>query len=288
MPLIDDFSYQLGDGGVILNPDALTTPFVDIEKVVGLDNAPIRTTERDHEGTDGGYMDAELEKGRPIVLQGMAYVNDSEQVETFLDTLKENWAPSRSPVPFYLKKPGLVERVLFVKPLGCQYDVDSLRRVGCTAIQFSAYAEDPRIYTSTPVNENMTLGAITGDGFGFPLGFPFGFGVAPSTDDGSWFYNLGNRATPVVFTISGPVDTPRIINETASKTLKFNIVLATDEFLVVDTQARTVLLGGTANRRNTLEVGDWFFFQKGENFIRFRANAITAATLNVRYYHAWR
>lgn len=288
MPLTDDFSFMLTDTGVVLNTDDITPPFVDITMIRGLDSAPIRTTERDHEGTDGGFMDAELEKGRPIILEGMAYVNDGATVETFLDQLKENWAPRRIAVPLYVKKPGVPERVLFVKPLGVRYDIDAMRRVGCTNIQFQAFAEDPRIYTGELVSENMSLGAIAGDGFGFPFGFPFGFGTLPSTDDGRFFENLGNRSTPVVFTISGPVTTPIILNETAGRELKFNITLAVDETLVIDTAARTVLLNGSVNRRNALEDGNWFFFQKGMTFIRFRAATMTSANLNVQYRHAWR
>src|SRR5687768_9358567 len=104
MALTDEFSYQLGDAGIILNPDSLSTPFVDITRVTGLDSPPFRTTERDHEGTDGGFMDAEYEKGRPIILEGLAYANGSE-LESFLDDLKANFAPSRTLLPFYFKKP---------------------------------------------------------------------------------------------------------------------------------------------------------------------------------------
>lgn len=287
MALTEDFTYKLGDTGVVLNPDDITPPFVDITTLRGFDSAPIRTTERDHEGTDGGFMDAEFEKGRPIFLEGMAYA-DGLSVETFLDSLKENWAPSRTLVPLYFKKPGIDERLFFVKPLGCRYDVEQIRRVGCTNIQFEAYAEDPRAYGSVLQSTPIDLGATVGDGFGFPLGFPFGFGSLPSTDDGVYVENLGNRPAPVRFTISGPVTTPRIINDTLSKELKFNITLAADETLVVDTQYRSVLLNGTVNRRTVLEEPNWFFLQKGLNFIRYRAALDSASSMIIEYRHAWR
>jgi hypothetical protein len=285
--LTDDFSYRLGDAGFILNPDDITPPFVDITDVRGFDNAPIRTTERDHEGTDGGFMDAELERGRPISLEGMAYA-DGEEVESLLDRLKEEWAPSRTPVPLYFKVPGVGERLFFVKPLGCRYDVNQLRRVGCTAIQFQAFAEDPRAYDSTLQDVPMGLGAIQTDGFGFPLEFPFGFGALSSTDDGTWVTNAGNRATPVKLIIPGPVSGPRVFNETVGAELRFDITLDAPDFLVVDTQYRTVLLNGTVNRRTTLEQGNWFFLQKGDNFLRYRAGAVTASVMSVQYRHAWR
>jgi hypothetical protein len=127
--LTDVFSYRLGDNGVILNPTNLVPPFVDITEITGLDNAPYRTTERDHEGTDGGYMDAMYEKGRTITLEGMAYSSVHEQVTPFLDQLKADFAPSRVPVPFYYLEPGVPERLLFVKPLGARYDIAEMRRV---------------------------------------------------------------------------------------------------------------------------------------------------------------
>jgi hypothetical protein len=283
--LTEEYTFMLNDTGVVLNTDSTLLPFVDINKVSGMDNAEYRETQRDHEGTDGGFMDAEFEKGRTVLLEGELYA-DTANMEAYLDSLKENWAPSSTPIPLYLKVPGRAERVMFVKPLGCRYDWESIRRFGSSRVQFKAFAEDPRIYTSELITTIINYGGDAGTGFAFNLGFDFGFGpaVAPT---GANVNNSGNRPTPAIMTIVGPVTSPAIVNDTAGLTLAFNITLAATDSLVIDLANRTVLLNGI-NRRGTLLQPNWFFLAKGDNFIRFGGGAGTGSYLTIQHRAAWR
>lgn len=288
MTLTNNLTFQLSDTGVILNDDDVLGPFVDITRVSGLDNAPYRETKRDHEGVDGGFMDAEFETGRDITLEGTVYVPSGQSVESYLDSLKNNWEPSTSLVPLYLLPDSDVgTRLVFVKPLGCKYDWETARRIGATNVQFNAYAEDPRIYDITQTSVTLPLGAIVTTGFSFNLGFSFGFGSVSTNSDGQYLTVGGNRLTPPIFTISGPVTNPIIINDTTGNTMGFTINLLAGQTLVIDTQYRTVRLNGTTNRRSALTLPGWFMLQPGQNFIRFRASA-GSGTLNVAYRNAWR
>jgi hypothetical protein len=286
--LASDYSWQLGDAGIVLNPDEITAdpPSVDITEVRGMDSAPIRETARDHEGADGGFLDAVWEKGRPISLEGLAYAAP-ELLMPFLDELKYNWAPSRTLVPLYMRYPGMADRVLFVKPRGCRYDLDAGVRIGRVPVQFLAFAEDPRIYSSELVDVEVVQSGVTVAGMGFPHDLPYGFGdvVDPETVN---LVNQGNRPTPVKFIVNGPVVTPDIVNETTGQTLRVNITLDVGEYLEIDTQYHTVLLNGSVNRRGLLEEPNWFFLQKGDNFIRLRAATAGSATMAAQYRHAWR
>lgn len=288
MPLVDDLSFRLGDNGVILNTDSTGFPFVDIDEVRGLDSSPFRETQRDHEGDDGGYIDAEFEKGRDIVLGGMLY-SLSGTFESYVDSLKANWAPSTQSMPLYFKSPGVTERFLRVKPLGVRYNWTALRRTGQAEIQFLAFAEDPRIYDSLAVTQSINLGATIFTGFGFPFGFNFGFGGISSVTDEVVVTNTGNRPSPPVFTINGPVTNPRILNDTMNKEMQFNIILATGETLVVDPRNKTVKLNGSVNRRNTLLAPTWFYLAQGANSIRYRAESSDpASSLSILFRPAWR
>lgn len=286
MALTEDLTFKLGDSGVVLNTDSSGLPFVDVLSVVGLDNAPYRETRRDHEGADGGFMDAEFEQGRDVVITGVVYSNSST-METYLDSLKFNYAPSTSLVPLYLKAPGSVERLLYVKPLGCKYDWEAVRRIGQANVQFKAFAEDPRIYAATASSANVPFSAGATSGFGFNLGFNFGFG-GTTTTDGVIVTNDGNRPTPVEFTINGPCENPTILDDTNGNTLAFSIVLATGETLVVNTQYKTVRLNGTINRRNTMTTAEWFFLQPGQTFIRYNAVTGTGSSMDISFRSAWR
>lgn len=286
MALTDDFSYQLGDDGVILNPNSTTLPFVDIKKIAGLDNAPYRTTERNHEGADGGFMDAEFEKGRSVILDGVLYA-DHDSVEPYLDDLKANYAPSRTLIPFYFKKPGVQERFLKVKPLGVKYDVETLRRIGQTDIQFSMFAEDPRIYSSGINQVQVFQEPIVTTGRSYNKEYSYSYGP-PITPTGQNMVVGGNRPTPPIITIFGPANYPRVINETLGVVMEFDIVLNSGETLVIDTQYHTVRLDGVANRRSSMINPNWFSLLPGVNYIRYRSNIDGNSYLTVQWYNAWR
>lgn len=271
MALSQDYTFKLGDNGVVLNADDTSSTFVDITKIQGLDSAPPRSTERDHEGTDGGYMDAEFEKARPVTLEGTVYAVNTE-LQPYLDSLKANWALSRTLVPLYFKQPGVTERVLFVKPLGCRYDFEQAARLDQADIQFQAFAEDPRIYGSTLESVNIYQGEQVTSGRGYPRAYPYGYGATTSIV-GTNLSVGGNRPTPPVYTMTGPISKPRIINETTGESMFFDIDLGATDSLVVDVKNRTVLLNGQ-NRRSVLRFAKWIFLQPGLNFIRYRADTL--------------
>lgn len=264
---LTDYTFKLGDDGVLLNADTVL-PFVDIEEVNGLDSAPFRDTSRDHEGVDGGFMDAEFEKARPIILEGVIFA-DKDLLEPYLDSLKKNYAPRRELIPFYFKAPGNTEKVLFVKPLGVRYDWTTDRRLGTVRAQFLMHAEDPRIYDNTLQSVDIPLSAVTADGFAFPFGFPLGFGVTNKFSTSVSLENFGNRPTPVEFIVTGPATDPKIVNESIGAELEFFINLSTSDTLTINTHDRTVRLNGTLNRRNTLQVPNWFDLEPGQTSISY-------------------
>lgn len=286
MALTEDFTFKLGDSGIVLNTDSFGLPFFDLSSLAGLDSAPYRETRRDHEGADGGFMDAEFERGRDVILNGDVFA-DGEDMEEYLDSLKANFAPSTSLIPFYIKSPGVVERLLYVKPLGCKYDWDQIRRIGQARVQLKMFAEDPRIYAAQLSTATIPFVAGSTLGLGFSFGFSFGFGGSSGTD-GVIVNNEGNRPTPPTFTINGPCETPSIRDDTYGHTMTFNISLAAGETLVIDTQYKTVKLNGSVNRRGTLLIPDWFYLQPGQTFLRYNAITGTGSSVSVSFRSAWR
>lgn len=283
---LDDFSFRLKDDGVLLNPNDQIFPFVDVYKVNGLDSAPFRETERDHEGVDGGFLDAEFEKGRPIVIEGTA-LGDVNLLMPFLEELKVNFQPSSVLLPFYYKAPGIGSRVLFVKPRGVRYDWDQAIRHGETPIQFQVYAEDPRQYTPILETGYVPWAAAPTNGIGFNLGFSFGFGTTASMDNVT-VVNSGNREAPAIITITGPVANPRIVNDTLGKTLLFTITLGAGDTLTIDLGHKTVRLNETSNQRGSLQSPDWFLLQPGNNLFRYQGDSGAGSSMKIEFRSAWR
>lgn len=283
---LNDYEFQLGATGVRLNSDSSGIPFVDITSVQGLDNAPFRETFRDHEGVDGGFLDAEFETGRDIVLEGTVYCSTSS-VEPFLDSLKSNFAPVRDPIPFYFKSTGVTERLINVKPRGCSFDWRTAKNLGITPIQFKMYAEDPRIYDSDSSSVSVPFGGPATTGFGFNFGFNLSFGATVPVTGATVVVN-GNRPTPAVMTIVGPTVNPRIINVTDSLSLDFIITLGGTDTLAVDLANRTVTLNGLTNARNTLQRPDWWLFDPGNTFVVFGGGSGVGSSVSIVYRNAWR
>lgn len=284
MPL-DDLTFQLDDG-VVLNTGE-TFPFIDVDEVKGLDSPEFRTASRDHEGVDGGFIDAEFEKARTVSIQGTIY-DDTSTIESYLDSLKENYSPRTSVIPFYFKAPGVDERVIFVKPLGIKYEWSSERRYGSIPFRVEMYAEDPRIYDATEQVVTIQQGAIAYTGIDFSLDFSFSFGGSSASTDGQNVTNSGNRSTPAIIVITGPVTNPSIINETVGLTLQFDITLAASETLTIDLANRTVKLNGNINRRGSLRAPNWFLLEPGDTFIRYRATSAPPSSMTITFRSAWR
>jgi hypothetical protein len=221
-----------------------------------------------------------------MMMDGEAFAT-AGTLEDYLDQLKYEWAPSSVPVPFYLKAPGQQDRVIFVKPRGLRYDWEQNRRRGVTRVQFVMYAEDPRIYDAVEQDIVIAYGGVAGAGFAFSFEFDLDFGGG-ATPAGSYITNSGNRPTPAVLTIEGPIINPLISNDTLSTQLYFEINLAATDTLVVDLGNRTVLLNGVTNRRMTLVQPNWFLLQPGLNFIRFGGTDGTGSQLTVSFRSAWR
>ncbi len=286
MTLTDNFSFKYRDDGVVLNGDSTSLPFIDVLGVDGLDNAPFRATNRVREGDDGGFLDAEFEDMRTIVLDGNIYA-DPTAVETLLDSLKSNFAPQRTAQPFYLLAPGTTERIIFCKSLGMRYKWGTDRGLGIVAFQIQLQAEDPAIYGAAQTLTTNLVGVSTG--YGFNKGFPFGFGGSTSTAGAVTLTNTGNRETGAQLVITGPVTDPAVVHDGTGNRLQFDIDLATGETLVIDLRNRTVLLNGTTNRRGKmLGTSRWFKLSPGSNSIRFLGTSAGTPTLGVTFRPAYR
>lgn len=256
-PTLSDYEYMFGEDGVLLNASdaghAASLPFIDVQKVEGLDSAPIRVTNRDHEGVDGGFVDAEFMQTRHITVEGILYA-DPDDPDEICDQLRVDFGPGQGTKPFYWKHPSKTTRVVYGKGLGARYDINALRRLGQSELQLQISCPDPYIYDADTIN---TTGRIVsqGSGFGFDLGFDFGFGASIGDSGGVTVFNNGNHEAYPIITIFGPVSQPTLSESHTGKMLTFDITLGTDDFLVIDFRKRSIKLNGIASRRDAFVPG---------------------------------
>jgi hypothetical protein len=316
---MDNYTFQYQDTGIILNTDpptpwgGLGSTFVDVTNVQGLSNAPYRVTERDREGQDGGYVDAEHELMRVIVLEATVYA-PQDLLESFLENLKSNFAPGKKARPFYFKAPGVSARVVFCKSYGIKYDWSTARRVGTMPIQIQLVAEDPTIYDASTVSGITALPLqTTGRAYNKSYNYGYSVGIVEAPDDGSiitgdllvdamvdsfadtstspvgvpghqangtiTIINSGNKDTGATIRIYGPIVNPAVVHDLSGRALSFQLTVASDEYLEIDLRRRSVLLNGGTSRRYALVSGSrWFLLAPGTNSLRLLGTDPIAGT----------
>lgn len=100
--------------------------------------------------------------------------------------------------------------------------------------------------------------------------------------------NAGNVATPALIRIDGPVTGPRV-TLVGGGTLDFgSLVLADNQWLSIDTGARSVLINDQVSRAGALVKREWFDLSPGDSELAFSAaDTSDDALMTVTCYSAW-
>lgn len=101
--------------------------------------------------------------------------------------------------------------------------------------------------------------------------------------------NSGNFPTRPIVAIAGPVDNPIVYNLNTGQYLQFAISLGVGDVLTLDTDLHTVILNGTASRRNTMTPSSqWWELAPGTTQILYGANTVQVGSIaTVTYRNAW-
>lgn len=249
-PTLAAEEYQFEDTGIKLNGGS-TLPFVDVTSIDGLDNAPVRFSTNAREGMDGAWADAEFEDVRTVTIEASIYAPVTA-LETYLDALKANFAPSAIAKPFYFGTDAGT-RVVFGKSTGLRYPKQTSRRLGIVDIQVQILCEDPRIY-SPDIITRVLPGTLTLGG----------------NRDSTGTITLTAGTNPVV-TLSGS---------------SFTFALTISAPTIIDLRNRTILRNDKTNVRKFVTiVGGWPKFVAGNNVIGLTG---TGAAGSAAARSAWR
>lgn len=235
--------------------------------------------ERHGSATLGDYADS-----RTLVLTLGIRGDDHADLEALSEAVRQATPPAAAPLPL-LTRDGT--RLYLAKPRkrALPEDSEALWRLGQAVIEFTC--PDPREYEAVARSSSVLLPSAS-SGFGFPLAFNFGFGSGGVGGDVA-LTNPGNVPAPLLVRINGPVTNPRFaVNGQGELALQIDVVAG--DFLLIDTEARTVLLNGTASRRSAVIVGStWPLVPPGTSTLQYRASSGTdpAATLVATYRGAW-
>lgn len=156
--------------------------------------------------------------------------------------------------------------------------LDSPLSVGPDVLSYQATlrGSDPNVYSQIQQESfAVPLGSTSGGGFTFPFTFPFHFQPPASTV--AAYTNGGFIPTPPILTLNGFLSNPVIQLEPGIE-MVFNGSVAASDQLIIDADARTIMLNSTVNRLSLLDAGQstWFDLPPGSGTITLLAEAWSA------------
>lgn len=245
---------------------------------------PLRVTLADRPERHGAFDAPSYRGPRVITLEGTAVAPDRAAKESAKDRLAAVLADGSTLLPLVVTEPHGIRRALV--RLTAETKIAD-RKAGAFEFSLTMTAPDPLRYSHGLNTAACPLPSSSG-GLAFPLSFPLDFG-AGSSGGRLLLQNQGTVPTWPVWRISGPCVEPVIANTATGEELAFGLALQDGEFLVIDTDARSVLLQGTASRRSSLLPGsDWFALRPGTTPVLFRARDYDpVARLSAEWRDAW-
>lgn len=278
--------WQMEYGGVLFG-DSSAFAIARIEGL--LDTPELRSSDRQRLRRHGLIPGDDFLNGRTITVTFEVFGEDQATFNEAVERFQGALVPCDDEAPLYFRIPGVAgggKRLINCRPrrLSMPVDLDFFYRLPLATVQF--YATDPLIYEGTEQSAISTL-PTAGGGLEFDLTFDAVFG-AVSTGGTIAATNEGTFDTSPVFRIDGPVTNPRIENVTTGKVLSFTGTIPEGQYLLVDVDARTVLLNGTASRYSWIDRDAvWWDLPPGTNEVTFRASTTTEATLTMTWRSAW-
>jgi len=224
-----------------------------LQDAEGWDSPDVRSEYTERESDHGAWASPVYFGGRPITLTGTieaqsraALQGAAEQLyaaASLSDTTLTVWEDT--PKQATVRRSGKI-LLKYVSDRVATYSV-------------IVTAADPRRYSTVLQTGTTALPSTTG-GLTFPITFPIAFSATTVSGQIN-ATNTGSMDTRPVLTIAGPVTAPVVSALYADGTVRqliYSLDLGAGDVLVIDTDARTVILNGSTSRRRFMTVsGGW-------------------------------
>lgn len=278
-------SWQLEIAGLVLG--AGTVYEID-ETGIGLGLPDLRTSDAPRPQDHGLFFGEDFFAGRKLAFDVWLLGDTAGGTMALMDALTAVWQPPAGQdgmSPLTIRLPGQDDRILYGRPRRLAYDTSTLKS-GAVKAALQYDAADPRIYSATGTITPISLPAASG-GLVWPLTWPLSWGTGSA--GGSTLTNDGNFGSRPIVTFHGDLVGPALENITTGRTFRMqdSYNLPVGETLVVDFDARTVLLDGTASRYGDVDSSSqWWELAPGANELRLAAHS-GAGYADVNYQSAW-
>lgn len=251
--------------GIIVHPD-----------IKGLEMPAIRLPSFDRPNVDGAIVPNQLYGGRLISFTGRVYASTVSAYRALRRTLETAVAIQRTAgvlYPITLKMTTMDDLALQVDVYTKAFDFpDKEMLFGNFRLDLFA----PSLILLGQTLKTKNIYTFYGGGMAIPTEIPMDMDAGGVSVD--ILNNAGNVNAYPIITLTGPLDTPTITNETTGESMAIAYNLTTNQKrIVIDTLNRTVVYyatptGSGTNKRSVL-TGDFITLAPGDNSVKLTLSA---------------
>lgn len=272
-------SYALNYNGYTLQNDANT----NITSLEGIGLPPIRTSEANRTGADGGNVWASKYAMRTISIEAQVYADDLTDYYDVRRDIAKAFAITDT-TPLLLTRSDGIQRALnaFVV-YGPDFTEEPGER-GDAKFRIELRCDDPLFRDVVSVDYTTTLA----QGGGTPIPSPIASPLASRSSGVLNIINSGDVEAYATFVITGPCTNPTVTNLTTSEFFQLAMTLGSGETVTVSkTNQGEFVLKGTTNVRQYF-VGDIFPIILGSNAIKYTSSSFnTTTTLTATFFNRY-
>ncbi len=249
-----------------------------LQTVDGLDDRELRDDTEARPGTDGDILGVQTESGIQLIVTGWIVARNRERLRAKDRALRAAMAPGDATWPVTLSGrvgDGQVLQAMMRKG-GPYRSTDSAVDGALHAKAFQlAVRSASSVWEAFGPAKQLTVSPQTLGGLSWPLTWPIDWGGSGAA--GSTAVNAGDAPAWPVFEVVGPCVVYEIQNATTGEAIRLNSTVGPAQSLIIDTSARSVLIGGT-NRYRDVDRADttWWRIQPGSNEVKLRTSSFEA------------
>jgi hypothetical protein len=250
------------NGFVLNDPTNPNNIYLD-EPINGLSMAPIRTSQGNYSGRDGGWVGAQFYGPRLISMTGKIFSSSTATIESTRAAFEAAVSTGIITLAITTNAGGSYSVTTYLDAL----DIPIQRSPSQAPFQLTLIAPDPTIYdNSAGGTSSVAISPILGGGVTWPITWPITW--APSTLP-TTITNTGNVLIYPKITLNNVMTNPIIQNNTTGQFIKFNgFTTSAGAVLVIDMLNRTVLLNGGSVLSFVDVSSQWWGLSPGSNAIQ--------------------
>lgn len=232
----------------------------------GLETPPIRTSNDNYSGRDGGIVTGQFYSPRLITLTGFISGGTASEHEAARRELQDA-LPIRQDLDVVITTFGGNQYITSVRVIDLKMPiVDPV----ASRFKIDLFASDPNLYTSDLQTLQVPIEA--GGGFILPVIFPIVFGAGSNP---TIVTNNGTVIVYPVITITGEALNPIVTKTDTGEKVEMTLAMTGTDELIVDMLNRTVTLNGGSVISFRSSDSDWWGLDVGVNHITFETDDLT-------------